>query len=422
MIRTMRSAALAIVLVAASPAAQAARESSPVGAPLTCAHPSKSLLRDLDPAWSLDGRRIAFIRTDREISHLFVANADGSAARAVTEAESEPAWVGPSRTELVFELGRTIYLVDVATASARPLVEGLDPSVSPDGSRLAFARGGVIWLMALDGSAARPLTRPGTPAFPHSDRTPAWSPDGAVIAFTRDAGVDTVGIDVWVVDANGGDPRRVTNNDTYNLGPTWSPDGTRLAFGSVAPNLNMALHSIRVDGSDERALTRRTRFGTDATRGRPSWSPRGVIAFQAAREIDTEWGSELRTIRPDGSGERRLSYHCQAAVRYWLPNVLDGTSLPDVIRGYAGGDVIRGYAGGDRLFGGTGPDRIDAGSGADLVDGGTGTDRLLAGPGHDFLRARDGWRDAVRCGPGRDLAVVDRLDVVDRTCERIARR
>ncbi|MGD9572780.1 MAG: beta-propeller fold lactonase family protein [Thermoleophilia bacterium] len=83
-------------------------------------------------------------------------------------------------------------------------------------------------------------------------------------------------------------------------------------------------------------------------------------------------------------------------------DVLYGTAGDDVIRGKGGDDVIRGHRGDDVLI------------------GGRGRDRLIGGPGDDRIHARDGARDVVRCGPGRDLALVDAGDRV-RGCERVVR-
>jgi Ca2+-binding RTX toxin-like protein len=72
------------------------------------------------------------------------------------------------------------------------------------------------------------------------------------------------------------------------------------------------------------------------------------------------------------------------------------------------------------LLGGKGNDVLSGGPGNDVLDGGTGLDRLYGGPGNDTLRARDGQRDVVDCGPGRDAATVDRLDRVS-GCEIVRR-
>jgi Ca2+-binding RTX toxin-like protein len=91
---------------------------------------------------------------------------------------------------------------------------------------------------------------------------------------------------------------------------------------------------------------------------------------------------------------------------------ISGTGGPDVLQGTSGKDSMYGKRGNDRLFGLRGNDRLNGGPGRDVLDGGGGADRLLA---------RDGTRDTVRCGAGRDLAVVDLRDAASRSCESILR-
>ena len=77
--------------------------------------------------------------------------------------------------------------------------------------------------------------------------------------------------------------------------------------------------------------------------------------------------------------------------------------------------------GDDRLDGGRGDDVLSGGHGYDTVTGGPGRDRLSGGPGRDRLEARDGRRDSVRCGSGRDRVIADQLDRVAADCERVSR-
>ena len=81
---------------------------------------------------------------------------------------------------------------------------------------------------------------------------------------------------------------------------------------------------------------------------------------------------------------------------------MTGTAGPDVLRGLGGNDTLLGVGG------------------ADILIGGSGSDRLAGGPGADLIRARDGVRDVIDCGAGRDIAVVDRRDRV-KNCEVIRR-
>ena len=102
-------------------------------------------------------------------------------------------------------------------------------------------------------------------------------------------------------------------------------------------------------------------------------------------------------------------------------DALSGTSRADTLRGLGGNDRLRGRGGRDRLFGGRGRDRLSGGTGNDVLRGGLHGDRLVGdrgadllrgGDGNDKIRARDGRRDRVSCGRGRDRATLDSLDVI----------
>ena len=97
------------------------------------------------------------------------------------------------------------------------------------------------------------------------------------------------------------------------------------------------------------------------------------------------------------------------------------TARVHVLSGTPHADRLRGTQGVDKLYGRGGNDALSGLAGNDLLDGGSGRDVLDAGAGNDTLRARDGQRDIVRCGSGRDLAVVDRRDIVARDCETVRR-
>jgi DNA-binding beta-propeller fold protein YncE len=86
----------------------------------------------------------------------------------------------------------------------------------------------------------------------------------------------------------------------------------------------------------------------------------------------------------------------------------------------AGKDVLIGGAGRDRLEGGRGRDRLRGGAGHDRLHGGEGRDRLDGGRGNDAFDVRDGGRDDVECGDGRDTIRAEARDTV-RHCERIIR-
>lgn len=91
------------------------------------------------------------------------------------------------------------------------------------------------------------------------------------------------------------------------------------------------------------------------------------------------------------------------------------------IRGTPKADILVGTAGNDKIYGFAGNDWIRGLGGDDIIVGGPGRDILSGGPGNDLILARDGQRDRVYCGAGRDRAVVDALDWVHKDCEIVER-
>jgi Ca2+-binding RTX toxin-like protein len=93
----------------------------------------------------------------------------------------------------------------------------------------------------------------------------------------------------------------------------------------------------------------------------------------------------------------------------------------EVITGTPRADTLNGGRSADTLYGHGGDDRLDGRAGNDSVYGGHGNDRIAGGPGDDRIFARDGERDEIACGPGRDVATVDRGDQVAADCETRSR-
>lgn len=138
---------------------------------------------------------------------------------------------------------------------------------------------------------------------------------------------------------------------------------------------------------------------------------------------DTLVGRSGNDILSGGNGRDRLT----GAVGNDLLNGgagrdrLDGGPGADRVLGGRGRDTLLGGLGGDRLDGGANNDTVNGLGGVDVVIGGGGADLLLGGSGRDQVRARDGVRDAINCGPGRDVAVVDFFERVVNACERVLR-
>ena len=109
---------------------------------------------------------------------------------------------------------------------------------------------------------------------------------------------------------------------------------------------------------------------------------------------------------------------------------LSGGAGNDRIAGGAGNDVLSGNGERDRLYGGAGNDRLSGGAdidrlyggdGNDRLSGGAGVNRLYGGKGRDVIIARNGVRDTINCGAGRDTVRADRRDRVAANCENVSR-
>jgi uncharacterized delta-60 repeat protein len=99
---------------------------------------------------------------------------------------------------------------------------------------------------------------------------------------------------------------------------------------------------------------------------------------------------------------------------------LSGTGLDDRLVGTSSGDAIDGEGGADRISGLGGGDCLTGGTGADVISAGAGRNVIRGGSGNDRISARNGARDVVNCGTGRDRATVDRVDRVT-ACEVVSR-
>ena len=206
---------------------------------------------DAFPSYSRDGRKVAFASNRAGTWDIFVMDADGKNVTQITNESTHD----------------------------------LHPTFSPDGNRLAFSRYGgrsgrwELWTVDLVGGERKMI---GFGLFPD------WSPNGDVIAYQRARQRGTRWFSLWTLELRDGEPLAPTevavSTNAAIVAPSWSPDGSEIAFATVieptAENVNgqQDIWIINHDGTQRRRLT--DGIGTNAT---PYWASDDRVYFVSDR-------------------------------------------------------------------------------------------------------------------------------------------
>jgi len=219
---------------------------------------------DGDPAWSRDGRVLAWYARNSDSVEIHVLWPKTKAQRVLSSD-----WRSPSEPKRSFA-----YI--------------LEPSWAPDGDHIAVADSwnfvdSEIRIVSVSTKRWTSVTRP---VAGRADRDPAWSPDGKTIAFTREHA--SGGPAIFLVGSDGHGLRRLTSGSS----PSWSPDGASLAFAFAD-----SIYRIGADGRGRIRLV--SGLGDPAVQ----WSPDsrkllyGTLAGRA---------SELWVMNSDGTNRSRV--------------------------------------------------------------------------------------------------------------------
>ncbi len=228
------------------------------------------------PSWSPDGKQIAFdllspeqdgSSTAYRTSGIYVMNADGSDRKAITTGEDySPAW-SPDGKSIAFYSVRDgkigLYVMDADGGNERKLLDSLNPpmneapSWSPDNQKIAYTQepDGVLYAIPVDlSSMPAPIS--------HTDirlKFPVWSPDGTMIAAYSDPGSD-----IYVMNADGTGLRKLSPGaEGMDYAASWSPHSKHLLYADIDGFYVVDVSTGKV------AILTNGKLGDEA----PSWIP-----------------------------------------------------------------------------------------------------------------------------------------------------
>jgi Tol biopolymer transport system component len=259
------------------------------------------------PAWSPDGKSIAFV--GRGFGDLFVVNADGSGIRQLTRSGSIgsanygarfPSW-SPDSHKIAFGYGLDGICVINADGSGFHRISdtGGIPAWSPGGKKIAFVSidetsGDKIYVMAPDGSDIELVAQP---TESRSFESPTWSSDGQLLAFavTTAPDIDVLPGYLGIVSRYQGRVRVFLRG--YNPFPaSWRGTKIAVAYDPITNDRDWPDH-VRVGTFDIRTNTLKNLHRGD----HPSWSPDG-------RRLAFRYHGNIWVINADGRGARQLTH------------------------------------------------------------------------------------------------------------------
>jgi len=226
----------------------------------------------LSPAWSSDGRWIAYTSYIKGNPDLYIVNVRDRSMSVVAKKGMSitPAWV-PGKFELAATLSysgdQDIYLLTGTGKEIKRLTKewgsDVSPTWSPDGEKMAFvsSRSGTpqIYVQDIDTGNVERIT-----FYGRYNTQPSWSPKGDKIAYS---GMNGGKHNIYTIGLNGKDPVQLTINSGDNESPSWSPDGSLIVFSSTREGPSR-IFVMTAFGTDQRRL-----LAISGEQTNPKWSP-----------------------------------------------------------------------------------------------------------------------------------------------------
>jgi len=225
-----------------------------------------------------------------------------------------PNWMQSDDDTLIFNADGRIWKYHIPTETVTQIESGKcgncnnDHVLSPDNTHIAVSHSDSGWMsqiyiLPIGGGEPRRIT-PNAPSFLHG-----WSPDGKELAYCafRDHG-NGLAVDVYAIDAEGGQERQLTSGAGFNDGPEYAPNGKHIWFNSTRSGL-MQCWRMNRDGSEPTQMT-----FSDRNNWFPHVSPDGKqVVYISYRKEDLKPEEhlpnltvQLRLMNYDGSRDRQL--------------------------------------------------------------------------------------------------------------------